>query len=85
MNSEHKKDENDCSERCFSVKCHEGSFYRPRAKNPVGRASDVVSGEFKLEAQHRAEDFGRGAIGQTFTRTIIQFLGDPGNALVADL
>ncbi len=42
-------------------------------------------GEFNLEAQHWAKDFGRGAIGKTFTRTIIQLVGDSCNPLVADL
>ena len=42
-------------------------------------------GEFNLEAQRGAEDFGRGSIVKTFTRTIIELLGDPCNPLVAEL
>jgi hypothetical protein len=42
-------------------------------------------GEFNLEAQRRAEDFGGGAIAKTFAGTIIELGGDSCNALVAEL
>jgi len=41
-------------------------------------------GEFNLEAQHRAEDFGRGAIGQTLAWAIIELGGDSCNTLVTE-
>jgi hypothetical protein len=42
-------------------------------------------GEFNLEAQRRAEDFGRGSITETFSGTIIELHCDSCNTLVTDL
>jgi len=36
----------------------------------------VIAGDSHFEAQRRAQNFGRGAVGEVFARAIIQFLGE---------
>jgi len=57
----------------------------PQQVLQVHEQAPVIEGEFNLEAQRRAEDFGRGSIVKTFSGTIIQLHRNSCNTLVTNL